>query len=629
MRYGTLFLMLIMLLIALPSMGRSLEASPGGLTGTDERPELEWVTHSLANLISGVLNEASWGDTDGIIQSMAWPAGTGNSYLWWGSIWTCCYGEITSMFPDSAGKWASIADYGDWELWPSDGYPMTYQTPGAIATEESWYASDDWYVEGAYQEAPYGMMVNVKNLSWDVAGYDNIMATEMVFTHHSEYGNPGTALEGFVPALRADCDIAIADSVECAMDDLVYYDGHAIWANGTYDFEYLFNDGTPASTQDEYTYQQNPDSPLDPSDPDNIYYYYNYLGSDGIPDNDVDMNGVSDHFTILAKVVGSDTLYITDTESGIQLFSQGMPYFHYDQVVGDTTFLVVPRNLSYMWDGDGAGSSDDDSGEQDLSVPCNGFLGWRLLDLYVLKADDSIERPADIWGCPIPLGHSWWNWESDPGTDPEVYDIMWGQHPDFTEVPVSGPAYMADWYGNPNTPSAVEFTNPGPFPIVINNPLAEGFPTFDYRFLISAGVCTLEDGDELHVIGGWVIGRGLAGLRMNADLMLDAFYRDGAWGQGMGISESNGSGNGISLRVYPNPFRGGNLSVNFALGAPVSGTLAVYDLSGRIVAETAAEDLQAGSNTLSIDGSRLGSGIYFAVVRTPDTLIQGKFAVVQ
>lgn len=616
-----------LLLIAIPAGGRSLITGEVNITGTDERPAVDWVSHSLANLTSGICNLNRWGDPDLSFGSMAWPAGAENNYLWVGNIWTAAYGEITSIYPDSAGKWASCSDYGDWEFWPSDGYPLVYQTPGTIATEESWYACDDWYENSTYQDSPFGIMVQVKNSSWDVAGYDNLMGTEMIFTHHSEYGNPGVPLNGFVPAVRGDCDVATADSTSCGIDDLVYYDGHAIWANGTYVFDYEFNDGTLSSAQDQYIYQQNPDSPLDPSDPENIYYHYNYLGSDGIPDNDVDQNGVSDHFTILAKVVGSDTLYFTDPESGVELFSAGMPYFHYNHVVGDTTFLVVPRNLSYMWDSDAPSSTEDDSGEQDLSVPCNGFIGWRLLDFYVLKADQTIERPADVWGYPIPLSHSWWNWESDPGTDPEKYDFMWGLHPEVT-LTRSGPAYMADWYGDPDTPSAMDLINPGPFPIVIDSPIAMGFPTFDYRFLISTGICSLADGDELHVVGGWVVGRGLDGLRMNADLMLDAFYRDGAWGGGTGIEQAENTGDAL-LRVYPNPFPGGMLSVSFFLGEPSAASLAVYDLSGRVVAETSAVDLSSGSNTLTLDGSSLGNGIYFAVVRSPGTLIKGKFAVVE
>ncbi len=80
-----------------------------------------------------------------------------------------------------------------------------------------------------------------------------------------------------------------------------------------------------------------------------------------------------------------------------------MPIFHYTHVVGDTTYLVVPRNLSYMWDGDSPGSSDDDSGEQELEYPCNGFIGWRMIDFFVVKQDQTVERPADVYGYPIPL----------------------------------------------------------------------------------------------------------------------------------------------------------------------------------------------------------------------------------
>ncbi len=478
--------LLIVLLSAVPAMAGSLREA-GSLPGaTDERPDLEWAVHSLSDLNCGVLNNLTWGDPDSNFPGMEWPAGSGSDYLWLASLFTSCYGQITSTQPGTAAKWASISDYGDWEFWPSEGFPMTYQSPGPTASEESWYSADDWNTGSSHVNDPYGVMVSVRNLSWEAGGYDEIMATEMIVTHHSQHGNPGVPLEGFVAALRGDCDVATADILECAIDDLVYYDGHAIWADGENDFEFLFADGTPASTQDDYTYQQNPDSPLQPDDPDNIWYHYNYYGADGIPDNDTDENGVSDHFTILAKVIGADTLYITDPETGIELFSEGMPIFHYTHVVGDTTYLVVPRNLSYMWDGDSPGSSDDDSGEQELEYPCNGFIGWRMIDFFVVKQDQTVERPADVYGYPIPLAHMWWNWESDPGTDPEVYDFTWGLDPDG--IPhKSGPAYMDDWYGNPNTPEAVQFDNPGPFPIVYDNPMNLGYPVFDYRFLISTG----------------------------------------------------------------------------------------------------------------------------------------------
>ena len=626
MKLKAVMMLLLVLLLTSQAFGADQIPSRWDWAGTDVRPDVEWATHSLGSLTTALMNIGTWADPDGTLFSMNWPESVDNNYLWQAGIWTGVYGEVTPSGTEA--KWASVADYGDWEFWPSEGFPMVYQNPGVVATEESSYGVDDWYESNTYQEEPFGIQVNVKNSSWDAPGYDNFIATEMIFTHNSAYGNPGVPLNGFAPALRGDCDIASADSVNGGIDDLVYYDGHAIWANGTHTFDYQFPDGTPASTQDDYIYQQNPDSPLPTSDPGNIFYHYNYMGTDGVPDKDVDQNGVSDHFTIIARVVGSDTLYTTDPVYGIELFSEGMPYSCYDHVVGDTTYLVVPRNLSYMWDSDSAGSGEDDSGEQANSIPCTGFVGWRLLDFYVVRSDKSIERPADVWGYPIPLSHSWWNWEGDPGTDADMYDYMWGLHPE-TAAPVSGPSWMTNWVGNPDTPEAMTLSNPGPFPIVQDSPLNIGLPTFDYRFLISAGVCDLADGDQLYVVGGWVAGNGLEGLRLNADIMLDAYYRGGVWGGGMGIDEADAGDQQVSLRISPNPVSGGMLSASFNLAEPSSASVTVFDVTGRIVHSANASDLSSGANTLSIDSSRLGSGIYFAVVRTGDTTLRGRFAVVE
>ena len=378
-------------------------------------------------------------------------------------------------------------------------------------------------------EDPYGMLCYEENYGWGTPSYNNFIANDFVITHHSEHGNPGVDLEAFVMAVKGDCDVATADVTECHIDDVVYYDGHAIWCNDPdATFEYIFDDGTKASEQDIYSYQQNQENPLDPDDPENIYYYYNYLGTDGILDNDVDQNGVSDHFTVLFRTVNTDTIW-TVNEAGLALFSNGMPENHWEHTVGDTVFHVVPRNMSYIWDGDNPTSSGDDSGEPNIDPPCNGFIAWRLLDFWIEKEGGSIERPIDVYDYPIPLSHSWWNWESDPGTDLEKYNYMWGSNPDMNGR-YSAPTYMADWAGNEFAPEAYSPDNPGPFPVVYDNPLALGYPVFDYRFLLTAGPVDLAEGDVLHVVGGWIVGLGLAGARDVADNMLDAYYRAGGWG---------------------------------------------------------------------------------------------------
>ncbi len=501
---------------------------------TDARPNLVWGLHNLSNVWSAFLNLGRFGDPNGDYPSMEWPGGSGSSYLWAGNFWTSCAGEITGSWPDSMGKWASCSDYGDWELWASDGYPMEKLVPGPTALEQTQYGYDDW--ELSRNSDPYGMGVWEENYGWGTPGYNNFIANKFVVTHHSEYGS-GADLDGFVVSIRGDCDVATADPVEAHVEDMVYYDGHAIWLRGdpNYDdFDYIFQDGVKAVDQDIYTYQQNPDSPLGADDPNNIFYYYNYAEPDNIADNDVNGDGVADGYTILFKTVDfsdpSTYIYPVNAGTSQEMFTEGnRPENFWQHVVGDTTYAVVPRSMSFMWDSDGAGSSVDDSGEQDLDNPAVGFIAWRLLDLWVLKADGTTERPIDVYGVPIPLSHAWWNWESDPGTDIEKYDYMWGQFPDESGQ-YSGPLYLEDWVGNENTPEARTTPNPGPWPFVYNSPLALGYPTFDYRFLPSMGPVTLADDDSLFVIGGWIVGLGLEGARVAADELLSAYYLDGGWG---------------------------------------------------------------------------------------------------
>lgn len=497
---------------------------PEGMT--DARPPAVWMLHNLSNLWSALMNIGLYGDPWANYPSMEWPGGQGSSYLFTGDLWTCQYGAVTSTLPDSVGKWMSGSDYGNWEFWCSEGYPAVKLSPGPTALEETQYGFDDW--SPTDNEFPYGIGVYNENYGWGTPGYNDFIVQNLVLTHHPDMGS-GQPLDAFMVSMKADCDAATGDVTECHIDDLVYYDGHAIWCNDPdATFEYVFDDGTLASVQDVYTYQQNPDNQKPADDPENIYYYYNYMGDDGIPDNDVDENGVSDHLTILFRTVGADTVW-TLNSAGLAMFADGMPENHWEHTVGDTVYHVVPRNMSYIWDGDSPASGTDDSGEPELVPPANGFISWRLLDCWIKKADGTIERPIDVYGYPIPQSHSWWNWESDPGTDPEQYDFMWGQNPDASGQ-YSGPMYMTDWVGHPHAPEAMTPGNPGPFPIVHDNPIALDYPVFDYRFLISAGPVNLQEGDSLHVVGGYLIGMGLAGAREVADGMLDAYYRDGGWG---------------------------------------------------------------------------------------------------
>jgi len=623
MKMNRLFCVLAgaILLTAMQAEGSELRLTEMPSGQTDVRPPIDWATHNIGNIGLVISNIGLWSDPWQNHQCMEWPNGSLNDYIWIGNLWSSCYGEVSSS--GVADRYASCSDYQDWELQPSDGYPLIYQTPGSVAPEQSEYGIDDW--ESGSNGEPYGLSAFVRNYTWDTQGFDNFMATELTVTHLSDSGNPGVPLEGLIIAIRGDCDIATLDTLDCNLDDMVYYDGHAIWCNDpSATFEYQFDNHDLASAQDDYTYQQNPDNPLPSGDPDNIFYYYNYLGSDGIPDNDVDQNGVSDHFTILAKVTGADTLYRTDPESGVTLFSEGMPFYHFEHTVGDTTYLVVPRNLSYMWDSDFPGSSVDDSGEPVLPIMCNGYAGWRLLDVWVDKAGGGVERPSDVYGCAIPVSHCWWNWESDPGTDEEKYLYMWGRNADLNGL-YSGPAYMSDWVGNPNAPNATLPQNSGPFPFVHDSPISMSYPVFDYRFLQSIGPLELADGDTLHIMGGWVIGRGLDGLRMNADLLLDAYHRTSVWGQGTGV-ESTEPVPGANVHITPNPMTSAG-ALSFSLDEPGRTVVSLYDISGRSIATVLDSEMTAGNHSVNLNTSGMSSGVYFARVISGSRSSVGRFVV--
>jgi hypothetical protein len=493
---------------------------------TDSRPLITSTLHNLSNLWVFFSNVGIVGTPTSDL-TMEWPGGSDSEYLWFGSYWASAYGPITpSGVTEPFVSNAVLPNTSEFR--PSEGYPMVKIIDGPVALEQTQWREDDWSEANAN---PMGVQFIQNAYSWNTPGYNQFFANDIQVIHNSSEGNPGVPLNGFCFSIMGDCDIATADPREnFYIDDMVYYDGHAVWCNDPdASFDYLFDNGKYASELDEFVYQRNPDASwADPED--DIYYYYNYPGSDGIVDADVNSDGVSDHFTVLFKVANGDTIYTVEPNTGLELFADGRPADFWNHTVGDTTYAVVPRNLSYMWDGNDPASYTDDTGEPTAFPPCNGFIGWRLLDLWIVKEDGTIERPIDVLGCPIPLSHSWWDWMNEgTSSDTAGYNVVWGLNMDYSGR-TSGPSYLAEWIGQPSAPNAFQPSNPGPFPIVHENPLALGYQPFDYRFLLSVGPVDLYDGDTLHVVGGWVMGKGLAELRVNADNMLDAYYRDGGWG---------------------------------------------------------------------------------------------------
>lgn len=65
------------------------------------------------------------------------------------------------------------------------------------------------------------------------------------------------------------------------------------------------------------------------------------------------------------------------------------------------------------------------------------------------------------------------------------------------------------------------------------------------------------------------------------------------------------------LMAAPNPFNP-RTRLTFQLADPGPARLVIHDIRGAVVSELLGEDLDAGSHTLSFDGTALPSGMYFA-----------------
>ncbi|HYR51425.1 MAG TPA: Ig-like domain-containing protein [Candidatus Dormibacteraeota bacterium] len=93
------------------------------------------------------------------------------------------------------------------------------------------------------------------------------------------------------------------------------------------------------------------------------------------------------------------------------------------------------------------------------------------------------------------------------------------------------------------------------------------------------------------------------------------------------------AGAGLNLQPYasPNPFNP-QTTIHFALSAPGSVRLHVYDVSGRLVKTLADEVMGSGLHAVAWDGtarsgSRVSSGVYFYVLQTPERTFKSQLVV--
>ena len=450
---------------------------------------------------------------------------------------------------------------------------------------------------------PLGLEVHQRARMWPESApeYDDFMVLEISVVNEGmeEY-------EDFFVAWVFDADVCDRDVTSPNMDDLVDYDGWdgpdsktdelpGIYPGLPYDRGDIVDpfdwDGDGNTGYDEWGVPY--------GDPDNPNYDETLIESDGFPDE----------YTLLIE-----------GERG-----QRIAFKHPDVVDSIVVYgFAVPRNMSYMYDGDHLNTPEQDFQQRDqVPYPCDGYIGGRLLytpnRLYASGAYYNYSDPGNALSDSLmmPYSHSWWNWENDPGSDTEKLEFMDGRH-----VAMQGKRYMV----NPHHPDF-------------------NAPVFDYRWLQSTGPFDFPVGDTLKFVYVVGIGRGLQGLRENLDNALQAYYCGSIHSDPYHPSDfdadvhweikETGVEDAVSYdevvreyrlsQNYPNPF---NVKTDIRYEIvdnkyPVHTTLEIYNILGQKVKTLVNQEKEPGYYVVSWDGRdesglEASSGVYFYRLSTPD-----------
>lgn len=452
--------------------------------------------HNIGKLWSAIGNYGVYGDPEvpDRFPSYEWPGGSGTHYQWEGRFWI---GSIVG-----GEKWVSHADYGDYELHPNpdDEYqPWIYPAPDDYllgwtgenpvagrmkSLQDSYVVFDDYTRDNSN---PLGVKIIQRGLSWSVKDLDDLLIFEIAVINEPGVG-PGTLNDVFISWVF-DSDVGVgADPSSPHIDDLVDFDG--------YDGE----DGDTDERDWVENYDWNQNGVLDGYDEHGVQYGLQYHASPNIvnPNYDPSLNtpdGFFDEYTVIIDPNGPELLWQNTAQvegpggSTINAVA-GSPV----EIDGEILYgYCVPRNMSFIYDGDDPTTPEYDAGERQATQKVPGYIAGRLLYSPIMF-DNPIESvPVD--SILLVSSHMWWNWNSDPGSDIQKYDFMAATH-----VDAKGKRFM-----------------PHPFDI--------GAPEFDYRFMLTTGPFSdFEEGDTLKFVYASGVGWGLRGIRENMDNALVAYY---------------------------------------------------------------------------------------------------------
>lgn len=106
-----------------------------------------------------------------------------------------------------------------------------------------------------------------------------------------------------------------------------------------------------------------------------------------------------------------------------------------------------------------------------------------------------------------------------------------------------------------------------------------------------------------------------------------------AWRSYCGTSVEEGTFSPVenlaAVTVSPNPVCNQFAALTFSLPAGGHTNVSIYDVSGRIVRELSSGEMATGAHQLSLSTDNIQPGVYFAVVRTGETVLSGRFVVAE
>jgi hypothetical protein len=461
------------------------QQKPTGMIGFEWYASETDQIHDVGKVWTCLSNHGVYGHADFQWANFEWPGGSGNDYNWEGRFWC----GATVQGEDRV----SHADYGNYEFYPVQGSgPLFVDRSGRTRIAVNYIgcrgakSSLDSYVEyddkasllGHY---PLKVAIHQRGLSWNMPDYDDFIAFEVAIANESmmDYNE-------FYIAWVFDADVCQLDNTDPHIDDLIDYDGWDGDDSRTDELPEVYP-GQPydrGDIVDPFDWDGDGNTGYDKwgvpfGDPDNPNYDESLIEPDGFPDE----------YTLLLDDGRGQRIAFKHPEMGDSIVVYG---------------YAVPRNMSYIYDGDNLNTPEQDFQEREqLPYPCDGYIGGRILytpnRLYASRAYYNYSGPHNTLSDSLmmPFCHSWWNWEQDPGSDGEKLAYMDGRH-----VAMRGKRYLV----NPHHPD-IDTT------------------VFDHRWLQSMGPLQFQAGDTLKFVYVVGIGRGLQGLRENLDKALYLYYQ--------------------------------------------------------------------------------------------------------